>query len=198
MTQGRKTRGRAAAQGTDTRARLLDAAAEVVGAHGWSAATTRAVAEQAGVNKALVHYHFGSIDALLIAAVERVFAREVEAGMVMVLAPEDPADGLVAFGRWLAEHPPRLSADRVLIEALSQATLRNDVRGTILPALARCREDLAARLQRLGSKDGSALAIAVAALLDGVAIHRAIDPDLDVGAALTAMATLLRTDRQRG
>ena len=47
-----------------TRARLLSAAASLIAERGWSAVTTRAVAERAGVNQALVHYHFGSIDNL--------------------------------------------------------------------------------------------------------------------------------------
>ena len=34
--------------------------------------TTRKVAERAGVNQALVHYHFGTIEELLVAALERV------------------------------------------------------------------------------------------------------------------------------
>ncbi len=188
----------AKASGEGTRERLLEAAAEVIGSHGWSAATTRSVAQQAGVNKALVHYHFGSVDALLVKAIERVFARQVEQGMAMVLAPEDPADGLDDFADWLGKHPPRPAADRVLIEALSQATYRVDVRGTLVPALTRFRHDLEGRLHRFGSRNASALATAVAACLDGVAIHRTIDHDLDARAAVRAMAALIREARQGG
>ena len=48
-----------------TRRRIEAAAVALVAERGWDAATTRAVAERAGVNRGLVHYHFESIDALL-------------------------------------------------------------------------------------------------------------------------------------
>jgi TetR/AcrR family transcriptional regulator len=40
---------------------------------GYDAATTREIAEQSGVNKALIHYHFGSKEALLETILERYY-----------------------------------------------------------------------------------------------------------------------------
>ena len=40
---------------------------------GYDAATTREIAEQSGVNKALIHYHFGSKEALLEIILERYY-----------------------------------------------------------------------------------------------------------------------------
>ncbi|MDX6346276.1 MAG: hypothetical protein QOF84_1066 [Streptomyces sp.] len=53
---------------SDTRERLLAGALEVLGEHGIAGASARAVAGAAGVNQALVFYHFGSVDDLLAAA----------------------------------------------------------------------------------------------------------------------------------
>ena len=58
--------------GDATRLALLDAAEELLVSKGVSGITTRKVAEQAGVNQALVHYHFGTIEQLLLAVLERV------------------------------------------------------------------------------------------------------------------------------
>ncbi|HXY95243.1 MAG TPA: helix-turn-helix domain-containing protein, partial [Acidimicrobiia bacterium] len=58
--------------GDATRKALLDAAEELLIVKGASGITTRKVAERAGVNQALVHYHFGTIEDLLVAVLERV------------------------------------------------------------------------------------------------------------------------------
>ena len=58
--------------GDTTRRALLDAAQELLILKGVSGITTRKVADRAGVNQALVHYHFGTIEELLVAALERV------------------------------------------------------------------------------------------------------------------------------
>jgi len=58
--------------GDATRLALLDAAEELLITKGVAGITTRKVADRAGVNQALVHYHFGTIEELLLAALERV------------------------------------------------------------------------------------------------------------------------------
>jgi AcrR family transcriptional regulator len=69
QTDGRAIRGQA------TRQRIVDAAREVLVSHGHSGASTRAVAETAGVNLSQVHYHFGGRHGLLL----EVLAQENEA-----------------------------------------------------------------------------------------------------------------------
>lgn len=59
---------KSADRGRRTREQLIDAAAGLVGEVGWGAVTTRLVAERAGVNAALVHYHFSSVQELLSTA----------------------------------------------------------------------------------------------------------------------------------
>jgi AcrR family transcriptional regulator len=55
----------------DTRGRILDATLETLRTVGFAGATSRAIARAAGVNQALVFYHFGSLDALLLAALDQ-------------------------------------------------------------------------------------------------------------------------------
>ena len=56
----------------DLRQRLLDAAEERFAADGYDATPIRAVAEDAGVNPALVHYYFGSKRELMLAYREKI------------------------------------------------------------------------------------------------------------------------------
>jgi AcrR family transcriptional regulator len=58
--------------GEATRLALLDAAEELLISKGVVGISTRKVADRAGVNQALVHYHFGTIEELLLAVLERV------------------------------------------------------------------------------------------------------------------------------
>ncbi|PWD52562.1 TetR family transcriptional regulator [Serinibacter arcticus] len=55
----------------DTRRRLLDAADVVLREHGYAGTSARVVASAAEVNAALIFYHFGGVDALLLAALDR-------------------------------------------------------------------------------------------------------------------------------
>ena len=65
-----KTAARSAAEES-----LLDAAERLLVDIGYAGITTRRVAEEAGVNHGLVHYYFGSIENLLVRALERFTER---------------------------------------------------------------------------------------------------------------------------
>jgi AcrR family transcriptional regulator len=54
----------------DTRRRLIDGAIETVRRNGIAGTSARTVAATAGVNQALVFYHFGGVDGLLLAALD--------------------------------------------------------------------------------------------------------------------------------
>jgi AcrR family transcriptional regulator len=56
-------------RGEQTRARLLDAAAAVVGRVGYARATTRMIAEEAGVAEGTIYRHFPDKQALFLTAV---------------------------------------------------------------------------------------------------------------------------------
>ena len=56
--------------GASTRTELLEAAAQVIAARGYSGLSTRLVAEAAGVPLSQIHYHFGSKLHLVLAVLE--------------------------------------------------------------------------------------------------------------------------------
>jgi AcrR family transcriptional regulator len=66
--------GRPGRPRSDTRGRLLDAAEKLLADVGTMAVSMRAVAEQAGVTKALVFYYFPTKEALVDAVLERYYA----------------------------------------------------------------------------------------------------------------------------
>ena len=62
---------KASAQGLATRERILDAAFETLRQDGFNQTSARAIARRGGFNQALIFYHFGSLNDLLLAAVDR-------------------------------------------------------------------------------------------------------------------------------
>lgn len=64
-----KTAAQKVAQ-VDTKARLRAGARQVLVEHGYGAATARAIGEAAGVNQALIFYHYGGVTELLLAVLD--------------------------------------------------------------------------------------------------------------------------------
>lgn len=64
--------------GQETRDRIIDAALETVRVEGLVGTSARAIARTGDFNQALVFYHFGSIEELLLAALQRANDRRVE------------------------------------------------------------------------------------------------------------------------
>ena len=54
-----------------TRRHIVDAAVETLKTQGFAGATSRAIARTGGFNQALIFYHFGTLDGLLLAALDR-------------------------------------------------------------------------------------------------------------------------------
>ena len=159
---------------------------------------TRAVAERAGVNAALVHYHFGSMETLLREAVLARLQPEL-GGLVEPLTEELPfGDALIATfqrvdgfdldseaGILLAEALLRATRDAVVAEAMAGEVRawRHLVEPRIVRAQAEgeVRDDLAA----------STLAMIVAAALDGFVLQRMAERDGDETAVANGLVRLL-------
>jgi AcrR family transcriptional regulator len=62
----------------ETRARIVEAALESLSEEGILGASARAIARRGKFNQALIFYHFGSVDELLLAAVDELSARRSE------------------------------------------------------------------------------------------------------------------------
>ena len=108
------TRERASAPddgvGASTRARILAAAAHVFAQHGASGATTRRIAERAGVNEVTLFRLFGSKESLLAEAVHESAARERPTAL-----PERPVDPSRELAAWCASELARLRRSAELL-----------------------------------------------------------------------------------
>lgn len=87
---------RIGAQGSDTRARIVEAAEAVIRDEGYAAASTRRVATRAGLQASLIHYYFPTTDDLLLAVFKRG-AEQSDAMIETALASDDPLRALWGF-----------------------------------------------------------------------------------------------------
>jgi AcrR family transcriptional regulator len=62
----------------ETKDRIVAAAFEALRSEGFAGATSRAIARRGGFNQALIFYHFGSVDGLLLAALDASSAARLE------------------------------------------------------------------------------------------------------------------------
>jgi AcrR family transcriptional regulator len=69
---------------------LLDAAERLLVTAGRDGLTTRRVARSAGVNQGLVYHHFGSLEELMLAVLERFTSRLIERQKAMYAEPQLP------------------------------------------------------------------------------------------------------------
>jgi len=108
---------------TDPHAKLLDAAVRVYGELGFRGATTRRIADEAGVNEITIFRHFGSKEALINEAIRAHAFRPVVPELPEV--PVEPARELTAWCAALLNH---LSDARLLIRRMmSEKDERPDV-----------------------------------------------------------------------
>ncbi|MGH8082287.1 MAG: TetR/AcrR family transcriptional regulator [Lysobacter sp.] len=133
----------AAADNPDLRARLLDAAIACYARQGIAATSLRAIAAEAGVNPALLHYYFGDKEQLQEAVSNErllpVFMSLRDGVMGESADVFDLIGGFVAgIGRIVAEHPwlPSLWVREVLCEggALRESILFQKI-APLLPQL---------------------------------------------------------------
>lgn len=184
-------------RGGDAQQRLVAAATEVIAERGWLGVTTRRVAARAGVNPALVHYHFGSVEALRRRAAEQAAQNAVNGPLGRLLTADDLPGGLAGALRAIGELDRDDPQMRVLLEASLYATHDPDLGRVMAGMLAQFRAVLAARIERsveqghMPPADPQATATLLAALVDGMGLHWLLSPGLDLAAAGAALQTLL-------
>jgi AcrR family transcriptional regulator len=94
----------------DPKHRILEAAALLYAQHGFRGATTRLIAEKAGVNEVTIFRTFGSKEALIGEAI-RHHAHTVEGALL----PAEPLDPELELSNWCRAHLTHLRNSRSLI-----------------------------------------------------------------------------------
>jgi AcrR family transcriptional regulator len=178
------------ARGLRRRAELLAAAVALFADGGWESITTRAVAARAGANPALVHHHFGSVTALRRAAVAAVLATTFEpvAEAVLEAVGRDEAGAVQAVLDAVVAEP---AANRTTAELLRAAGHDDAVRAQLRASLRAVRSRVAARLPPDDLRT-AALEVVIPALVDGLLLHRLVDPDLDTAPAARLLVELFK------
>lgn len=84
---------RSAYERTKTRTAILDAAADIMRKEGYAAVSSRRIAEKAGLKSQLVHYHFGAMDDLFLALMNK-FQEEYLSDRLTALTSPNPLRAL--------------------------------------------------------------------------------------------------------
>lgn len=157
----------ARSDGLQTRERILEAARKCLSRQGWERTSLREVAEEAGVAKGLVLYHFGSKEELLAATQAEVYRRLAEriASGVDRLGPSKDT-ALWALGQLVATVVGDRESIPLMLELWAQAARDPATR----PAAQSMREWMRAlaaeTMRRVLGSDAERLALSVDALTD--------------------------------
>ncbi|KAA1415421.1 TetR/AcrR family transcriptional regulator [Nocardioides humilatus] len=180
---------------TATRDKLLDATLQVVAEQGIAKASARTIAAEAGVNQALVFYHFGSIDELLVAACEHGAAQRVEANR-QALAEVRSLPELVATARQLHETERAAGHVALIGQLLAGAPSHGPLAGAVATGLGLWVAEVELVLTRLLADtpvadlvDTGGLARAIAASFVGLELYDGVDP-AGMASALGALEQL--------
>jgi AcrR family transcriptional regulator len=155
---------------------LVQAARDLVPERGWTAVSTRTVAERAGVAPGLVHYHFASLQALLAEAAVgglREAVGHADALLAQARHPDELVDLLVAEAdRYTGSDPASLLATETYLAAGRDPALRHE----LVTVLEEFRARIAGWLHEHDVPDPEVTAAVLAAAVDGVLLHRALTP----------------------
>lgn len=181
-----QTKSTKLAGGEVTRRRLLSAATSLIVERGWGSVTTRAVAERAGVNQALVHYHFGSMDNLLREAALATLMPEITAVIDEMLDERPITDSIQQVMRALDRFGLGTELGVLMLEVILQATRDEHVLEAMGSVMGAWLEPLEPRLQLAQERgvirddvDAASLARVLGAVLDGFVFQRMADPEAD-------------------
>lgn len=176
--------------------RLLLAAKQIVATQGFDALSLNSISEVSGENKAMISYYFGGKSGLIAAVLDSVIHDEY---LVSVARMRDVEPG-ERLGRMIDEMRSMTESHeefRVFFELLPVA-LRNDM---LRARMVRLYEWYwSEKLGWLGVSDGVfpaddpdilGLAQLLSAVIDGIAIQTAIDPDRDPERAYAVLAKMI-------
>lgn len=180
----------AAERGHEVRRRLLAAAAELIAERGWAAVSTRLLAERAGVAGGLVHYHFTSLRALLSESalgVIRQLADQVD--VAGVATPQEAIDRMLGG---LDAYDGRDPVSLLFMETYLAATRDPELAASVAEVVADTRAKVARLLAAQGVDEPEATAATVLAAIDGVMVHRALDPGLTAAVVAPVLGRSVR------
>ncbi|UNO43204.1 TetR/AcrR family transcriptional regulator [Streptomyces sp. MST-110588] len=202
-------------RGTDTgaptfteqarRRQLVECTIDLISTRGYPATSLSAIAEEAGISKAAVLYHFSSKDNLTQATLAHVLEQFTAYVTERVERESDPRAAVVAYVRAMIGYQ---QANRRHVRVITEMLL-DDHGGTRLktPGSHDTNDRIGSlvRLLTAGQEAGSlrdfdarTVALAIGGAIDGVISHWLAHPDLDLDAAADELEhfTLNAIDRR--
>lgn len=190
-----------------TRARLVDATVAIIAGNGPQAATSRAIAEAAGENLGAITYYFGSKDSLVAESLAATARQMIEPVVAHLTDPTgDPVSRMLTAAQLLQQLLDRNEAQlpayvHSLAAATCDGTVRNEVQALHRAVASALAGEMAAQIATASLPiwvEPDPMARLIVALVNGVAVAKAISPDeTDASAIATQFALLLLATRAR-
>jgi AcrR family transcriptional regulator len=152
----------------ETRAALMDAAVRLTATSGTKALTARGIAGEAGVNQALVYYHFQGIEGLLKEAYERATLAMIEE-FSADLDGVNTFEGLYAVGAKLAERAAEDGSASLLSSVIAAAHTDEQMADMLRASMDHWRAAISATVRRILDARGLAGAVDIDAMTSSLA-----------------------------
>lgn len=157
----------------DARLRIVDAGVRCIAREGVAGASMAAIAMEAGVSKALLHYHYHDRSRLLAEIVEQIGVRTIERERTAI-DESDTVGGLDALWQWLEDELRRGELAALAELALArEAAVRRATRVAATErrrSAARTIERLFAELDLIPRVPAPLMADTAVAFIDGLAL----------------------------
>ena len=164
-----------------TTRRIFDAAQTILSERGYAELTMAALEQESGVNRALVSYYFGSKAGLVGALIDSLFQSPDDAGVQQIRAESRGPERTRRFLEWQRGVSADDRINRMLYELLPHALRDPKVRGRFAEEYRIYREVdgdcLASAPRELSDEEADALAAVSIAVVEGLGIQRALDPE---------------------
>jgi AcrR family transcriptional regulator len=139
--------------GEATRRQIVDAALETLKTDGFAGATSRAIARAGGFNQALIFYHFGTLDGLLLAALDHTSGERLERYRDVIDRAASVDELVAAVARLYAEDRKR-GHMTVVAQMVAGSAARPELKPALVermePWIALCEDALEKGLGWLG------------------------------------------------
>ena len=164
-----------------TAKRILAAAQDILAERGYAELTMTAIAQVSGANRALVSYYFGGKAGLLATLVETLFLNPDVGYVEEIRATRSGAERADAFLEWQRRVSASDRTNRMLYELLPHALREPEVRARFADEYRAYREVdgdcLSGAARELSEEELEALAAVSIAVVEGLGIQRALDPE---------------------
>ncbi len=178
---------------------LLTAAAAVMEAEGFAAATFERIGEVAGYSRGLASQKFGSKDGVVRAVIEFVEARIRQELDASIRAAPNPLEGILRYMKiWLSgvETDPLLRSYFIMLSAA--VANRMTIQSAFKARHDNVKNDLAELVRRGQARglidpaiDPEITALSIGCFQIGTAVQLLLDPEFDIAAVRTSVLALL-------